>query len=192
MARRHVSALSLSLLVCLPPVAGAQSAPDVWSVVAPASKLTYHAIHKLHGVVGESRAIVGKARITPTGEAQVMVRVTTLSFDSGNVNRDAHIHEALEAARFPTIEVKAIADGVHPPERFPAHVTLPARVQLLFHGETELLAVPIELVWETPRRMHASCKLDVSLARHKVKAPSLMFIAVDDLLHIEADLTLER
>jgi polyisoprenoid-binding protein YceI len=193
--RRWAISIALLFLTGLASRASAQSSPEPaateWSVAA-ASRVTYHAVHRLHRVTGISPAIVGKARISPGGDAQVMIRVTTASFDSGNVNRDAHIKESLEAARFPTIELKAIGNRIQLPDHFPNSVTASFTMQLQFHGQTETLVAPVDLVWESPRRLRAACKLDVSLARHGIKAPRLMFIAVEDLIQIEADLIFER
>jgi polyisoprenoid-binding protein YceI len=152
------------------------------------SSITYTLVHKLHKVDGTSHQLEGKARLLPDGKAQVMVRVPAASFDSGNVNRDEHMKETVEAARFPTVELKALGEGVTPPASFPATVTRTFKAQLAFHGQQKLFDLPVELTWEAPDRVRAHAQFPVSLDYFKVERPSLMFVKVEDELKIDAKL----
>ena len=100
--------LLLALLVIASPARA--EAPRVLSTTT-GSKITYTLIHKMHTVMGEAKkGIEGKAALGPSG-AQVMVRVPVASFDSGNANRDEHMKESVDAARYPMVELKAVGDG---------------------------------------------------------------------------------
>src|SRR5690349_9565992 len=107
---------------------------ELLSVDAQKSTLTYHLVHKLKKVNGVSRRVEGRARLLPDGRAQVMVRASADSFDSGNVNRDAHMKEAIESERFPLVELKALGEGLFLPARYPATVEKSFKVQIEFHG----------------------------------------------------------
>ena len=95
------SLLIATVLVAATAVARAQAPAEELTVLPASSSITYHLVHKMHRVDGVSHKVEGKARLTPDGKAQVMVRAPSESFDSGNVNRDAHMKEAVEAAKYP-------------------------------------------------------------------------------------------
>src|SRR6185503_6407555 len=67
-------------------IARAQAPATEFNVVPAESSITYHLVHKMHRVDGTSHKVEGKARLMPDGKAQVMIRVPSQSFDSGNVN----------------------------------------------------------------------------------------------------------
>src|SRR4051812_38009232 len=102
---KPLTALALPLGLAL--VAGAAFADEDLGVDRGKSSITYHLVHKLHKFDGISKQVDGKARLLGDGRAQVMVRAAVESFDSGNSNRDEHMKETVEAARFPTVELKA-------------------------------------------------------------------------------------
>src|SRR3954471_15340430 len=108
----------VAFVVAAAGVARAQAPATELTIVPASSSITYHLVHKMHRVDGVTHKVEGKARLTPDGKAQVLVRAPSESFDSGNVNRDAHMKEAVEAAKYPWIELKALADGVKPPATF--------------------------------------------------------------------------
>ncbi len=178
------------ILLLLAPAAA--SAEELYTLDPSASTVTYHLVHKMHRVDGVSKRAEGKARLLPTGQVQVAVSAPVDSFDSGNVNRDASMKEAVEAARFPTVEVKALADAVAAPAGFPATVEKKAKVQLTFHGVQELLEVPVKIEWQAPGQVRVTGSFTISLDHHKVERPSLMFIKVDDALKIDAALAFRK
>jgi len=169
--------------------AWAQTALDVDGAT---SKLTYHMVHKLHKFEGVSKKVFGRAMISPDGKAQVAVRAPVESFDSGNVNRDAHMKEAVDAARFPAVELKALTDGVTPPSSFPSTVKKTFKVQLAFHGETKIFEIPVDVTWEAADKVHAVTSFNVSLDAYKVERPSLMFVKVEDTMVVDADLRFKK
>src|SRR5438067_7316726 len=182
--------LSVAIML-LAGVARAQQPADL-AVDAKGSSLTYHLVHKMHKVDGVSRKVEGKARLMPDGKAQVMVRAPSESFDSGNVNRDAHMKEAVEAAKFPWIEVKALADGMTAPAKFPATQKKTFKAQLTFHGIQQVFDLPVDVTWDSPTKVHASTTFAISLDNYKVERPSLMFVKVDDELKLDAKLAFDR
>ena len=128
----------------------------------------------------------------PDGKAQVMVRVPSESFDSGNVNRDAHMKEAVEAAKYPWIELKALGEGLTPPSTFPTTQKKTFKAQLSFHGEQKVFDLPVDVIWDAANKVHATATFAVSLDGYKVERPSLMFVKVDDELKLDAKLVFTR
>lgn len=170
----------------------AQSPGGEWTVDTKASAITYHLVHKLHHVSGTSHQVEGTARLFSNDKTQVAVRAAVGSFDSGNVNRDAHMKESVEAARFPTVELKALADGVAIPKTFPATVEKTFKAQVLFHGIQKVMDIVVKLVFESATRVRATSHFAVSLDEFKVERPSLMFVKVNDALGIDTDLIVVR
>jgi hypothetical protein len=180
---------ALVMLVWLPARA---DAPIGFDVDAQASELVYHIVHKLHRVDSVSHKVSGKAVLLDDGRLQVAVRVPSDSFDSGNVNRDAHQKEAVEAARYPIVELKGIADDVKLPATFPSTVNKTITAQLSFHGVEQKMDVPVIISFESATRAHAEAHFAVSLDAFKVERPSLMFMKIDDQMKIDAKLVWTR
>jgi polyisoprenoid-binding protein YceI len=183
--------LAFLLVLAVGGAARAQAAAD-YAVDAKSSTLTYHLVHKMHKVNGVSHKLDGKARVTPDGKAQVMLRAPSESFDSGNVNRDAHMKESVEAAKFPFIELKALGEGLTPPSTFPTTQKKSFKAQLTFHGVQQVFEIPVELTWESASKVRAQAALTLSLDQFKVERPSLMFVKVDDELKIDAKVVFTR
>jgi polyisoprenoid-binding protein YceI len=181
--------LILLAVLALPSLAAAQ---ETLTIDPAESTLRYNLIHKMHKVEGISKKVEGKAQLLADGKAQVMVKAPVESFDSGNVNRDAHMKEAVEAARYPHVQVKALADGMKPPATFPTTEKKTFKLQLQFHGETKVFDVPVEVTWESPTRVRAKTTFNVSLDAYKVERPSLMFVKVEDALVMEAKLLFKK
>ncbi len=184
---------SLALAVLMTSaVARAQAPAEGFSVDPAESTITFHLIHKMHKVDGVSKKIEGKAVVSPDGKAQVVVRAPVESFDSGNVNRDAHMKETLEAARFANVELKALADGMTAPATFPTTMKKTFKAQLMFHGQKGLFDIPIDITWESATRVRAACKFQISLEAYKIERPSLMFVKVDDDLQLDVKLLFKK
>ena len=172
--------------------AWAQAPTADLNIVPAESSITYHLVHKMHKVDGTSHKVEGKARLMADGKAQVSVRVPAESFDSGNVNRDAHMKEAVEAAKYPTIELKALGEGVTAPSAFPTTQKKTFKAQLSFHGIQEVFDLPVDITWDSPAKVHAATTFAISLDKFKVERPSLMFVKVDDELKLDAKLAFAR
>ncbi len=175
-------------------VAAAQPAagPVNFSVAPAQSTLSYEIVHKLHKVRGVSKKLEGKARVLPDGKAQVMLRVSSESFDSSNVNRDAHVKEVVEAAKYPSIDLKAGTDGLVLPTTFPATVEKTFKAQISFHGVQKVIDLPVKLNFDSADSVHVQVTLNLSLDEFKIERPSLMFVKVDDAMKIDADVVLTK
>lgn len=156
------------------------------------SSLVYHLIHKLHRVDGKSKAVDGRARLVPGGSAQVMIRVPVESFDSENTNRDQHMKEAVEAEKYPNVELRALVEGFAMPTTFPTTIDKTVKAQVVFHGVTQTLDVPIKIVVEAANRVRATASFSLSLDSFKVERPSLMFVKVNDKLDMDAVLVFTK
>lgn len=187
--RFRLLALLLAGLAGAPLGGRAAEAGPIDLAVQAGSTLSYRLVHKLHEVTGVSRAVEGKARLLPDGTVQVVVRSRVDAFDSGNGNRDAHMLEATEAARFPFVTLKAVG-SLAPPATFPAKVELTLRGQLDFHGTARPVEVPVEVSFASARRATVVAKVPISLDAYGVERPSLLFVKVDDAVVVTASLTL--
>jgi polyisoprenoid-binding protein YceI len=186
---RSLAFVSVLLAAAL---ARAQAPATEFNVVPAESSITYHLVHKMHKVDGTSHKVEGKARIMPDGKAQVMIRVPSQSFDSGNVNRDAHMKEAVEAAKYPYVELKALGEGLTPPAQFPTTQKKTFKAQLSFHGIQQVFDLPVDITWDAANKVHANTTFAISLDGYKVERPSLMFVKVDDELKLDAKLAFSR
>jgi polyisoprenoid-binding protein YceI len=170
----------------------AANAARLYSVRPNDSALVYHLKHKLHEVDGKAKPTEGKARILPDGTLQVAVRANVADFDSGNENRDAHMKEATEAAKFPTIEFKGVASGVKVPTTFPSEQSVVLKGQLTFHGVKQPVEVPMKVVFTSDSDVTAEGRFNISLEAHKVERPSLMMVKVNDALELETKFQLKQ
>ena len=181
--------LALLCTLLLAPLARADGTAS-FSVKSDESKVTYHIVHKFHKVDGVSKKVEGRVRMLPTGTAQIAIRVPVESFESGNVNRDEHMKETVDAARFPVVEVKAMGDGILMPTTFPTTMNRTMKAQVTFHGITQTLDIPVSIVFSAANKMVATTSFPISLDAYKVERPSLMFVKIDDAMKLDAALTL--
>ena len=188
----RTSLVLVTALVLVAPAARADAPATVLAVDNQHSTVTYHLVHKLHRFDGTSRKIDGRARLLAGGNAQVMVRIPVESFDSNNVNRDAHMKETVEAARYPDVELKALGDGVVTPATFPSTVDRRMKAQLTFHGVQQVLEVPVKIVFESADRVRVESSFTVSVDSFKIERPSLMFVKIDDDMKIDANLVFQK
>lgn len=186
-------ALLAALLFTLPAAAqdGAKQIVNKYAVKKDASSLTYKLKHKLHEVEGKAKPSNGVAALLADGTLQVQVRANVKDFDSGNGNRDAHMQEVTEAAKFPLIEFKGKAEGVKVPTSFPAKVPVTLDGKLTFHGITQDIKVPMTVVFNSDKEAVAEGSFDISLDAFKVERPSLLMVKVDDKLVLEPKIVFE-
>lgn len=180
-------ALPLLLAVAL---AAPEGVAGTWKV-AEGSTISYRLVHKFHAVEGVARAVEGKAIVAPDGGVRLAVRARVDAFDSGNSNRDAHMLEVTEAARFPFVTVKAVAEGLRV-DAFPGAAELPLRGAIDLHGVSRELVATAKLAFTSPERAEAEATFPVSLTAHDVERPSLLFVRVEDRIEIVARLVLVR
>jgi polyisoprenoid-binding protein YceI len=162
-----------------------------------ASTLRYHVVHKLHRVEGESKTVEGKAVVQEDGRVLAMVRVPIATFHSGDGNRDAHMQETVEAQKFPFVVVKGVAQldpatagAIRPvsARATTAKVQLEGEVEL--HGVRQPVSMPLTVDIAPDGTVRARGSFDVSLDRHGVERPALLFVKVDDACTIDFDLAL--
>ena len=178
-------ALLLGLVLAAAP---ALAAAPLFDAVPP-SRLSYHVTHKFHEVDGVCQEVEGKARLAPDGTLQVMIRAKVACFDSGNGNRDAHMLEVVDAARFPFVELKAVAHGVSVPARLPGTVATTLEAQVALHGVTRTLSIPVRLDVTAPGKVTVHASYPISLTAFGIERPSLAFIKVEDTVPISVELT---
>lgn len=161
-------------------------ADDLFSVAADKSSVTYTLVHKLHTVHGTAtKNIEAKAKVGANG-AQLAIRIAVGSFDSGNGNRDEHMLETVEAAKFPNVEIKALIPDAKVQASGTSTVTLKGK--LTFHGITQDVAIPLTLTWATAKDVTVKGIFPVSLDGFKVERPSLLGVKVEDKVDIAIDL----
>ncbi|MFL5358987.1 YceI family protein [Archangium sp.] len=188
--KRSFLAVLATLLLSAPALA--QEGAHLYSVKGGDSTLTYRLKHKLHVVEGTAHPAEGKARLLPDGTLQVAVRANVADFDSGNSNRDAHMKEATEAAKFPTVELKGLATGVKVPTTFPSEQTVVLKGQLTFHGVKQAMELPLKVTFTSAKDVSAVGTFQVSLEAFKVERPSLLMVPVDDALDLETKFQLKE
>ena len=164
----------------------------VLSADPAASSIGYHMVHKLHKFDALSKKVEGKVKILPTGAAQIAMRAPVESFDSGNSNRDAHMKEVTEAARFPQVELKGLCDSCVTPTTFPTTVDKTIKAELSFHGIKKALEVAVKLTYESAARIRAVAHLSVGLDEFKTGRPSLLCAKVDDEIKLDVDVVLKQ
>jgi polyisoprenoid-binding protein YceI len=179
--------IALTLTTIL--LAAAPGQPKLFTVHSEKSRLVYHVVHKLHQIEGVSKGVEGRARVLPDGTAQVQVQTKVAEFDSGNDNRDSHVKEAVEAAKFPVVVFKGVASGVQLPEAG-QKVSVTFKGELTFHGVTRPIEVPITLERADAEHLTASSTFAISLTDFQVERPELLLVKVDDKMELDMKLSL--
>lgn len=159
-------------------------------VVDPsASVVKFHLHHKMHEVDGRSSQIEGKAILADDGKVMTMVRIPAASFDTGDANRDSHMRETLDTSRFPYVVFKGVTTFTIPVASGKA---IAARLEgeLDFHGVKTPISVPAEINL-TEDGATVSARFPVDLEAHHVERPSLLFIKVDQVVQLDAELKLK-
>jgi hypothetical protein len=141
----------------------------------------YRLVHKFHTVTGVSKAMVVKGMVDGTG-LKLMARAPVSTFDSDNSNRDAHMMETVEGEKFPWVNVRAVLPGFKLPKSGITKITVQASVEL--HGVAVNHPIDITLETKDGATIQASFTFNESLTAHKIERPSLMFVAVDDMITI--------
>lgn len=178
---RKLSLLAVAVAL-LPAGAGAES----WAGGGP---VEYVLVHRFHEVVGKCDRAEGRAVADEKG-LKVMARAPVACFDSGNENRDTNALHTVDAAHHPLVVVKGVADGFRlPAPGKTAKVPLAARVEL--NGVEGAQVIEVTLARKDVKTIEASFDFPVSLTRHGIERPSLLFVPVDDDVRVHGTLTLE-
>jgi hypothetical protein len=177
-----------ALVVCsAATLAIADEAPKAFAVDPSGSEVVYHLVHKLHHVDGRTHRVDGRAALLPDGRAQVELRLPLDTFDSGNVNRDAHMKEVLETAKFPTLDLKTLCTGLKLPAAGQTQI-VPCKAQIEMHGMKQMQDIKVEVTPNGDGSVRGVTHFPVSLDAFKIERPSLMFVKVDDAVEIDAKL----
>jgi hypothetical protein len=75
-------------------------------VALDSSTLSYHISHPLHEVDGVSHSALGKG-VCHAGQCDFLIAAQVKSFDSGDSNRDLHMIQVTQGAKFPIVSVRA-------------------------------------------------------------------------------------
>jgi polyisoprenoid-binding protein YceI len=187
-----MNVLALALVVAASPAASSAEAQS-FTLDPAASAVAYHVIHKLHRVEGRSAALEGKAVLQPDGKLLAMVRAPVSSFDSGDRNRDTHMQEVMETSRFPFVVVKGVAqlDGaLLAVAQKATTVEVKLQAELDLHGVRQPMTIPLTVELRPDGTARVKGAFEVSLEKHRVERPSLLFVKVDDACQVELDLLL--
>jgi hypothetical protein len=184
-AKRLVPPLILAATVLM----AAAPARGQTTQLSGSGSVEYQLVHKFHKFVGKSKAMAVRGSVDASG-LKVMARAQVGTFDSDNSNRDEHMMETVEGAKYPWAVVRAALPGFKlPTSASTQKVTVSGAVEL--HGVT--VNHPIELTVETKDGVHFHVGFEFveSLTAHKIERPSLLFVAVDDAITIagKADVT---
>lgn len=158
--------------------------------VGEGSAIHFTITHKFHEVEGVSHAVEGKVLLLGDHSVRAMVRAPSASFDTGNANRDAHMKEAIDAQRFPLVELKGLGRNVQLPAAAGATTQAPLQVQVTFHGVQKQFSTPVTVTRLENGSYAADAKLQLSLDSFGVERPSLLFVKIDDACPITAHLVL--
>ena len=168
--------------------AGALPARAQTAQLSGSGSVEYRLVHKFHKFVGLSKAMAVRGSVDASG-LKVMARAQVGTFDSDNANRDEHMMETVEGAKYPWAVVRAAMPGFKLPTSGTTKITVQGAVEL--HGVT--VNHPIDLQLETKDGVHFKVRFEFveSLTAHKIERPSLLFVAVDDAITIvgKADVT---
>lgn len=199
MSRRILSAfvvVAMLALGALPVLAQPAPAPAPPPAPAPApswvggGQVEYVMTHKFHEVTGTCDKVEAKAVIDGTG-LKLMARAHVNAFHSGNDNRDEHAMEVIEGAKYPMVTVRGVGAGFVVPDG-PRQVTIPVQLTIELHGSPVARTVQLTAKFTDATHADISFEFDTSLTGHKIERPSLMFVPVEDALHIRGHLHMEK
>ncbi len=145
------------------------------------STIAYHVSHPMHDTDGVSHAARGKA-VCRAGECEVLVAAPVRSFDSGDSNRDLHVLQVVDGAKFPLVSVR-----LHVTESSPGSAEVRCDLQVEFAGKTATYRqVPFAIAVEGNAR-HISGTIPAKLSDFGIPPPSLLAIPVRNEMPIRVD-----
>jgi hypothetical protein len=145
-------------------------------------------VHPLHHVTEENHELQGAGRLLPDGTIQAMVRAKINGFNSGNGNRDEHMRETVEAAKFPDVTVKAVAHPT-PPATFPGSVETQATIDVNLHGVSQKVTAPVQLRYKSASEISVEGSFATSVEGFKITRPALLFTPIEDRIVVEFKLS---
>jgi hypothetical protein len=160
-------------------VAAIARADGQW--VLRSSTVAYHVSHPLHDTDGASHAARGKA-ICRSGECEVLVAAPVKSFDSGDSNRDLHMLQVVDGAKYPLVSVR-----LRVPESAERSAAIRCDLEVEFAGKTATYPqVPFTVTNQGGER-RISGTIPAKLSDFGIPPPSLLAIPVKDEMPIRVD-----
>jgi polyisoprenoid-binding protein YceI len=179
--------MTTTLLVALL-VAQAPAAAQTWTLDPAKSAIRFHLNHALHEVDGEAKVVEAKAILGADGQLRAMARVQVAGLATGDANRDANMRAVLEADRHPYVVLKGASTVARPAAA--GTVPLAMKAELDLHGVKGAMDVPLQVSFAADGTARVQGSFDVSLERHRIERPSLLFRKVDDACRVSVDLLL--
>jgi len=171
-------------------LATSTSPAGAYVVDSGGSVVRFHLHHKMHEVDGRSSQIEGKVVLGDDGKVMAMIRMPASSFDTGDANRDSHMREALEAAKFPYVVFKGVTNLIIP-VAYGKPIETKLQGELEFHGVKQPLTVPAEISLAQDGSAVVKARFSVNLESHRIERPSLLFIKVDENVLLDVELKLK-
>jgi|GEM_PF-5136784 len=171
------------------------SAVSFSGVLDPSSEVAYDAS------AGPSEAWRGVAPATLEGftfneedvtRTRFEIRVATADFVSNNPLRDRSARlVTFESGRYPFVSFLATTVATEGPVEVPAGAirTVDVTGRLELHGVQKILTVPVTVTREGDALLIEG-GFDVLLADYEMRAPSIWFRSVDELVRVSFDLTI--
>lgn len=151
------------------------------------SSIAYHLHHPMHEVDGVSKQVYCQVEVDDSSHRirAVLVTVDVTTFNSGNSDRDDHAMEVIDALDYPDVKIQS--DSVS----YLSDTNITVSGRLTFHGVSEAITLPVSI---SPMGDKTACDgdFDISLTKFKVERPSLLFIPVDDKLHIKFHIVFDQ
>lgn len=158
--------------LCLPLAAQAKTIlKNDW--VLTQSHLEYTVNFPLKTITGANHDSKGKVQCGKTN-CEFIVATEMKKFDSGDSNRDLHMQEATKASVHPIVSVHGFLPTTLDSQKFTTDLDVEfAGVKKVYKNVTFQFS-------EQNGEIDVSSKIVISLKEHKVKAPSLLGVAIDD------------
>jgi hypothetical protein len=150
--------------------------------LAGSGAVEYTLIHKFHKFVGRSKAMAVRGTVDASG-LKAMARAQVGSFDSDNSNRDEHMMETVEGAKFPWVSVKIVEPGYKLPSGA-STTKLKVQAAVELHGVTVNHPIDLSISTKDGTHLTVSFAFPESLTAHKIERPSLLFVPVDDIITV--------
>lgn len=163
-------------------------------VVETGSKITYYVSHPTHNVVGVSTRPRGTLVYDPAmpedfaGLAGKAIQVEWSSFDSGNASRDSNTRSAVGAVNYPTLTL--VPEAVEGAVKTGNEVSGTLKARLYVNGVKRPVTAPVKVDISDPKAIKAAAKFTIKMTDFNIEPPSLLFVATENEVVIEAALVL--
>jgi hypothetical protein len=147
------------------------------------STLSYHISHPLHEVDGVSHSALGKG-VCHAGQCDFLIAAQVKSFDSGDSNRDLHMIQVTQGAKFPIVSVRA-----HLTEADLSSSAIVCDLDIEFAGQTahyQHLAFQ-QAVQGNQHRITGT--IPSTLSDFKISRPSFFTVTLKNEMPVKVDIT---